>query len=216
MFDFSKLISKGKTLLCKTLAEFLFGSAKHMIRIDMSEYMEKHSVSRLIGAPPGYVGFDQGGQLTEAVRRAPYSVILLDEFEKAHPDVHNILLQLLDDGRLTDSQGRVVNFTNTIIVMTSNLGATRDATLSNAERRAQIDLAIRAQLRPELVNRIDSIVHFDALGRRDVSRIALARLREARERLAAQGFGLRWSEEIVAGLGYLSSFFFSSFVVDLY
>jgi ATP-dependent Clp protease ATP-binding subunit ClpB len=162
----------GKTLLCKTLAEFLFGSSKHMVRIDMSEFGEKHTVSRLVGAPPGYVGYEEGGVLTEAVRRSPYSVVLFDEFEKAHPDVWNVLLQVLDDGRLTDGQGRTVNFTNTIIVLTSNLGTTRDATLTNKQRRAMIDQAIQREMRPELVNRLDAIVHFDALGTQDISLIA--------------------------------------------
>jgi ATP-dependent Clp protease ATP-binding subunit ClpB len=191
----------GKTLLCKTLAEFLFGSVKHMIRIDMSEFMEKHSVSRLIGAPPGYIGSDEGGVLTEAVRRNPYSVVLFDEFEKAHPDVWNVLLQVLDDGRLTDNHGRTVNFTNTIIVMTSNLGSTRDATLSKEQRRALTEQAIRRSMRPELVNRIDAIVHFDALKETEISKIAVARMHDARKRLADQGIGLVWSDGVVQWLG---------------
>jgi ATP-dependent Clp protease ATP-binding subunit ClpB len=191
----------GKTLLCKTLAEFLFGSPKHMIRIDMSEYYDYHNVARLVGAPPGYIGYEDGGTLTEAVRRAPYSVVLLDEFEKAHPDVWNVLLQVLDDGRLTDGQGRTVNFTNTIIVITSNLGATRDATLTNEQRRKIIDTAIQQNVRPELVNRFDAIVHFDALGAQDITKIALARLEDARTRLAQQTIGLTWTPDVVKWLG---------------
>jgi ATP-dependent Clp protease ATP-binding subunit ClpB len=156
----------GKTELAKALAEFLFNDEKALTRIDMSEYMEKHSVSRLIGAPPGYVGYDEGGQLTEAVRRRPYSVVLFDEIEKAHPDVFNVLLQILDDGRLTDGQGRVVDFKNAIVIMTSNLGS--DIILEAkdmAQVRAGIDGLLRATFKPEFINRIDETVVFERLGK---------------------------------------------------
>ncbi|MFR2717344.1 MAG: AAA family ATPase, partial [Anaerococcus obesiensis] len=159
----------GKTELAKSLAEAIFDSEKNMIRIDMSEYMEKYSVSRLIGAAPGYVGYEEGGQLTEAVRRNPYSVILFDEIEKAHPDVFNILLQVLDDGRLTDSQGRTVNFKNTIIIMTSNIGSTylidglkEDGSIDE-ENRKLVDSSLRNSFKPEFLNRIDDIVMFKPL-----------------------------------------------------
>ncbi len=159
----------GKTELARTLADFLFDDERAMVRIDMSEYMEKHSVSRLVGAPPGYVGYDEGGQLTEAVRRRPYSVVLLDEIEKAHPDVFNVLLQVLDDGRLTDGQGRTVDFTNTVLIMTSNLpGDPRDF------------------FRPEFINRIDEIVRFRELAREDLSHIVEIQLGSLRKRLAAR------------------------------
>ncbi len=160
----------GKTELCKALAEFLFDSEQHLIRIDMSEFMEKHSVARLIGAPPGYVGYEEGGYLTEAVRRKPYSVILLDEVEKAHPDVFNVLLQVLDDGRMTDGQGRTVDFKNTVIVMTSNLGSQMIQQMSGDDYGV-IKLAVMAEVkthfRPEFVNRIDEIVVFHALSREE-------------------------------------------------
>jgi ATP-dependent Clp protease ATP-binding subunit ClpB len=156
----------GKTELCKALAGFLFDSEQFLIRIDMSEFMEKHSVARLIGAPPGYVGYEEGGYLTEAVRRKPYSVILLDEVEKAHPDVFNVLLQVLDDGRMTDGQGRTVDFKNTVIVMTSNLGSQMIQQMSGDDYGV-IKLAVMAEVkthfRPEFVNRIDEIVVFHAL-----------------------------------------------------
>ncbi len=159
----------GKTELARTLADFLFDDERAMVRIDMSEYMEKHSVSRLVGAPPGYVGYDEGGQLTEAVRRRPYSVVLLDEIEKANPDVFNVLLQVLDDGRLTDGQGRTVDFTNTVLIMTSNLpGEPRDF------------------FRPEFINRIDEIVRFRELGRADLSHIVEIQLGSLRRRLAGR------------------------------
>jgi ATP-dependent Clp protease ATP-binding subunit ClpB len=167
----------GKTELAKTLAENLFDSEDNLIRIDMSEYMEKHSVSRLIGAPPGYVGYDEGGQLTEAVRRRPYSVLLFDEIEKAHPDVFNILLQLLDDGRLTDNQGRVVNFKDTVVIMTSNIGAhfllegvDAQGDLTESARKSVME-ALRAHFRPELLNRIDDIVLFKPLKIDEVKKI---------------------------------------------
>ncbi len=155
----------GKTLLAKALAEFLFDDEKAMIRLDMSEYMEKHTVSRLVGAPPGYVGYDEGGQLTEAVRRHPYSVILLDEIEKAHNDVFNILLQVLDDGRLTDGHGRTVNFKNTVVIMTSNVGSTflSEPGVDEDTMRRQVMDALRGHFRPEFLNRIDEIVFFRRL-----------------------------------------------------
>ena len=177
----------GKTELAKALAEYLFDTEKAMIRIDMSEYMEKFSVQRLIGAPPGYVGYDEGGQLTEAVRRRPYSVILLDEIEKAHPDVFNILLQVLDDGRLTDGQGRVVSFKNAIIIMTSNVGSQfiREFSEQGDEETKQhaIDEALRATFRPEFLNRIDDIVTFDALSISDIEPIVELQLVDVRKRL---------------------------------
>ena len=177
----------GKTELAKALAEYLFDTEKAMIRIDMSEYMEKFSVQRLIGAPPGYVGYDEGGQLTEAVRRRPYSVILLDEIEKAHPDVFNILLQVLDDGRLTDGQGRVVSFKNAIVIMTSNVGSQyiREFSEQGDEETKQhaIDEALRATFRPEFLNRIDDIVTFDALSISDIEPIVELQLADVRKRL---------------------------------
>jgi ATP-dependent Clp protease ATP-binding subunit ClpB len=165
----------GKTELAKALAEFLFDSERAMIRIDMSEYMEKHSVSRLVGAPPGYVGYDEGGQLTEAVRRRPYSVVLLDEIEKAHPDVFNILLQILDDGRLTDGQGRTVDFRNTVLIMTSNV--------RSAEALTEI-------FRPEFLNRIDEIVEFHPLSKEQIGEIVELQLRRVEARLAERGLRL--------------------------
>ena len=177
----------GKTELAKALAEYLFDSEKAMVRIDMSEYMEKFSVQRLIGAPPGYVGYDEGGQLTEAVRRRPYSVVLLDEIEKAHPDVFNVLLQVLDDGRLTDGQGRVVSFKNTIIIMTSNVGSQfiREFAENGDEETKQraIDEALRATFRPEFLNRIDDIVTFDSLSISDIEPIVELQLADVRKRL---------------------------------
>ena len=178
----------GKTELAKALAEYLFDSEKAMVRIDMSEYMEKFSVQRLIGAPPGYVGYDEGGQLTEAVRRKPYSVILLDEIEKAHPDVFNILLQVLDDGRLTDGQGRVVSFKNAIIIMTSNVGSQfiREFAEHGDEKamKQAIDGALRATFRPEFINRIDDVVVFNALNMTNIEPIVDLQLEEVRDRLA--------------------------------
>ena len=178
----------GKTELAKTLAEYLFDSEKAMVRIDMSEYMEKFSVQRLIGAPPGYVGYDEGGQLTEAVRRKPYSVVLLDEIEKAHPDVFNILLQVLDDGRLTDGQGRVVSFKNAIIIMTSNVGSQfiREFAEHGDEKamKQAIDGALRATFRPEFINRIDDVVVFNALNMTNIEPIVDLQLEEVRDRLA--------------------------------
>src|SRR5438270_52198 len=177
----------GKTELCKALAEFLFDSEQHLIRIDMSEFMEKHSVARLIGAPPGYVGYEEGGYLTEAVRRKPYSVILLDEVEKAHPEVFNVLLQVLDDGRMTDGQGRTVDFKNTVIVMTSNLGSQMIQQMSGQDY-GMIKLAVMAEVkttfRPEFVNRIDEIVVFHALSEKDIEAIAKIQLKALEARLA--------------------------------
>ncbi|MEP6941548.1 MAG: AAA family ATPase, partial [Betaproteobacteria bacterium] len=177
----------GKTELCKALADFLFDSASHMIRVDMSEFMEKHSVARLIGAPPGYVGYEEGGYLTEAVRRKPYSVILLDEVEKAHPDVFNVLLQVLDDGRMTDGQGRTVDFKNTVIVMTSNLGSQMIQEMQGDDYGV-IKLAVMAEVktrfRPEFVNRIDEIVVFHALSQKDIASIAKIQLHALESRLA--------------------------------
>jgi len=177
----------GKTELCKALAEFLFDSESHLIRIDMSEFMEKHSVARLIGAPPGYVGYEEGGYLTEAVRRKPYSVILLDEVEKAHPDVFNVLLQVLDDGRMTDGQGRTVDFKNTVIVMTSNLGSQMIQQMAGDDYGV-IKLAVMAEVkttfRPEFINRIDEIVVFHALSEKNIESIARIQLKSLETRLA--------------------------------
>ena len=163
----------GKTELAKALAEFLFDTEKAMVRIDMSEYMEKHTVSRLIGAPPGYVGYDEGGQLTEAVRRRPYSVVLLDEVEKAHPDVFNVLLQVLDDGRLTDGHGRTVDFSNTILIMTSNLGSTLQTEVLESEDviRERVMVMVWETFKPEFLNRLDEILVFHRLSRDDLARI---------------------------------------------
>jgi ATP-dependent Clp protease ATP-binding subunit ClpB len=176
----------GKTELCKALAGFLFDSEDHMVRIDMSEFMEKHSVSRLIGAPPGYVGYEEGGTLTEAVRRKPYSVLLLDEVEKAHPDVFNVLLQVLDDGRLTDGQGRTVDFKNTVIVMTSNLGSQHIMALSGQGDdiiREAVWGEVKSHFRPEFLNRIDETVIFHALGAEHIKSIAKIQLRQLEARL---------------------------------
>ena len=184
----------GKTELAKTLAECLFDDEKNMVRIDMTEYMEKFSVSRLIGAPPGYVGYEEGGQLTEAVRRKPYSVVLFDEVEKAHPDVFNILLQVLDDGRITDSQGRTVDFKNTVIILTSNLGS--DIILNDLEQRRaqgsnelsdeakhQIDLLLRSKFRPEFLNRLDEIVYYKSLTKDEMRKIVDLQLQDLRSRM---------------------------------
>ncbi len=184
----------GKTELTKALANFLFDSDDAMIRIDMSEFMEKHSVSRLVGAPPGYVGYEEGGVLTEAVRRKPYSVILFDEVEKAHPDVFNILLQVLDDGRLTDSQGRVIDFKNTVIVMTSNLGSQDVRELgegaSDEEMRSVVMNAVSHHFRPEFINRIDELVIFHSLKKSQIRGIADIQLERLRSRLAERDMSL--------------------------
>ena len=187
----------GKTELTKALAQFLFDTEEAMVRIDMSEFMEKHSVARLIGAPPGYVGYEEGGYLTEAVRRKPYAVILLDEVEKAHPDVFNVLLQVLDDGRMTDGQGRTVDFKNTVIVMTSNLGAHEIQRLAgepHEEIKDAVMLEVRKHFRPEFINRIDEIVVFNALGDAAIKAIARIQLKRLEARLAAQDIGLEVSE----------------------
>ncbi|MCX4063589.1 ATP-dependent chaperone ClpB [Pseudomonas sp. S1Bt30] len=187
----------GKTELCKALAEFLFDTEEAMVRIDMSEFMEKHSVARLIGAPPGYVGYEEGGYLTEAVRRKPYSVILLDEVEKAHPDVFNILLQVLEDGRLTDSHGRTVDFRNTVIVMTSNLGSTQIQELvgdREAQRAAVMD-ALTSHFRPEFINRVDEVVIFEPLARDQIAGITEIQLGRLRGRLAERELSLDLSSE---------------------
>jgi ATP-dependent Clp protease ATP-binding subunit ClpB len=182
----------GKTELARTLADFLFDDTRAMVRIDMSEYMEKHSVSRLVGAPPGYVGYDEGGQLTEAVRRRPYSVVLLDEVEKAHPDVFNVLLQLLDDGRLTDGQGRTVDFTNTVLIMTSNLGSGGSEEVVMA--------AVQKHFKPEFLNRIDDIVLFDRLGEAEIEHIVVLQVDILRHRLAERSLGLELTPSALAYL----------------
>lgn len=192
----------GKTELCKALAEFLFDTEDAMIRIDMSEFMEKHSVARLIGAPPGYVGYEEGGYLTEAVRRKPYSVVLMDEVEKAHPDVFNVLLQVLDDGRLTDSQGRTVDFRNTVVVMTSNLGSVQIRELMGdreAQRAAVMD-AVGSHFRPEFINRIDELVIFEPLGTEQIAGIADIQLGRLRQRLTERELRLELSSEALEKL----------------
>jgi ATP-dependent Clp protease ATP-binding subunit ClpB len=192
----------GKTELSKALAEFLFDSESAMIRIDMSEYMEKHSVARLIGAPPGYVGYEEGGQLSEQVRRKPYSVVLFDEIEKAHHDVFNVLLQVLDDGRITDGQGRTVDFRNTVLIMTSNIGSQYILDEANAEQReARVTEALRGHFRPEFLNRIDEIIIFDRLQREELTTIVDFQLARVRKRLAKQGLALALSESAKEYLG---------------
>jgi ATP-dependent Clp protease ATP-binding subunit ClpB len=178
----------GKTELARALAEFMFDSEQAMVRIDMSEYMEKHAVSRLVGAPPGYVGYDEGGQLTEAVRRRPYSVVLLDEVEKAHPEVFDILLQVLDDGRLTDGQGRTVDFRNTILILTSNIGSHYlvDPTLEPGKARESVLALVRQSFKPEFLNRLDEIVTFDPLSKDDLGRIVDLQLGMLEHRLAVR------------------------------
>ena len=190
----------GKTELAKTLAASLFDDEQNMVRIDMSEYMEKYSVSRLIGAPPGYVGYDEGGQLTEAVRRKPYSVVLFDEIEKAHPDVFNILLQILDDGRITDSQGRTVDFKNTVIILTSNLGSQHllgginaDGSISEAAQEAVMQ-ELRQSFRPEFLNRLDEIIMFHPLTRENLGGIIDIMIGSLRARLAEKELGLELTD----------------------
>ncbi len=187
----------GKTELAKALAEFMFGSEDTLIKVDMSEFMERHNVSRLVGAPPGYVGYEEGGYLTEAVRRKPYSVILLDEIEKAHPDVFNVLLQVLDDGRMTDGQGRTVDFKNTVIVMTSNLGSQMIQRMQGDDYQV-IKLAVlgevKAQFRPEFINRIDEIVVFHALDEKHIRSIARIQLADLERRLAQMEMQLEISD----------------------
>ena len=196
----------GKTELCKALAEALFDNENNIIRIDMSEYMESHSVSKLIGAPPGYVGYDEGGQLTEQVRRKPYSVILFDEIEKAHPDIFNTLLQILDDGRLTDGQGRVVNFTNTIIILTSNLGAGEvekkrlGFVNENQDNRDVEDIymdALKRKFRPEFINRLDVICIFHPLTKNDLKKICEIMLSTVNNRLNKQNLEIQLSESAI-------------------
>jgi ATP-dependent Clp protease ATP-binding subunit ClpB len=192
----------GKTELSKALAEFLFDDDGAMVRIDMSEYMEKHAVSRLIGAPPGYVGYEQGGQLSEHVRRKPYSVVLFDEIEKAHPDVFNVLLQVLDDGRITDGQGRTVDFRNTVLIMTSNIGSQHILDESNLEEReAAVKEALRGHFRPEFLNRIDETVIFDRLTRGEIGEIVGIQLERVKKRLLAQGITLEISDEVFDFIG---------------
>ncbi len=192
----------GKTELAKALAEFLFDDDQNIVRIDMSEYMEKHSVARLIGAPPGYVGYDEGGQLTEAVRRRPYSVVLLDEIEKAHPDVFNVLLQVLDDGRLTDSKGRTVDFKNAVLIMTSNVGSR--LIMEHQNDRARMEKEVMGELRrtfkPEFLNRIDDITIFDALRREDMDKILSVQLKRVRKLLDARGLKLEISQEALTAI----------------
>ncbi|MGO1259095.1 MAG: AAA family ATPase, partial [Brachybacterium sp.] len=186
----------GKTELAKALAEFLFDDERAMIRIDMSEYSEKHTVARLMGAPPGYVGYDEGGQLTEAVRRRPYSVVLLDEIEKAHPDVFDVLLQVLDDGRLTDGQGRTVDFRSTIMILTSNLGAhaLQDQLLDEKEKHERVMQVVRASFKPEFLNRLDDIVMFDALDREQLTSIVTLQIQEVAARLRDRRISLEVDE----------------------
>ncbi len=197
----------GKTELARALAEFMFDNEQAMVRIDMSEYMEKHAVARLIGAPPGYVGYDEGGHLTEAVRRKPYCVLLFDEIEKAHPDVFNILLQILDDGRLTDGHGRTVDFKNTVVIMTSNVGGQwiQDADLSDEEKHARTLEALRATFKPEFLNRIDDIINFRALTLEDINRIVDIQLALIEKRLKDRKLTLELTtkaKKYIAGVGY--------------
>jgi ATP-dependent Clp protease ATP-binding subunit ClpB len=196
----------GKTELSKALAEFLFDDESAMVRIDMSEYMEKHSVARLIGAPPGYVGYEEGGQLSETVRRKPYCVVLFDEVEKAHHDVFNVLLQVLDDGRITDGQGRTVDFRNTVIILTSNIGSQYILHEENDEQReAKVTEALRAHFRPEFLNRIDETIIFDRLKRDEITTIVDLQLDRVRKRLAKQGLALALTEsakDFIANQGY--------------
>jgi ATP-dependent Clp protease ATP-binding subunit ClpB len=201
----------GKTELARALAEFLFDDERAVVRIDMSEYMERHAVSRLVGAPPGYVGYEEGGQLTEAVRRRPYSVVLLDEIEKAHPDVFNMLLQILDDGRLTDSQGRTVDFRNTVIIMTSNLGSQWTLSLDESEESVhdKVMEAVRAHFKPEFLNRVDEIIVFHRLRKDDLARIVDIQLSRLRARLRERGIDLVVSDEAkdyLAAKGYDPSY----------
>ena len=179
----------GKTELAKSLADFLFDDERAMVRIDMSEYSERHAVARLIGAPPGYVGYEEGGQLTEAVRRRPYSVVLLDEVEKAHPETFDILLQVLDDGRLTDGQGRTVDFRNVILVMTSNLGSQYlvDPLLDPGAKREAVMAAVRQAFKPEFLNRLDEVVLFDALSREELAGSSSSRSGPSRPACATAG-----------------------------
>ncbi|MBP1540231.1 MAG: AAA family ATPase, partial [Prevotella sp.] len=215
-FIFLGTTGVGKTELAKALAEYLFNDEQMMTRIDMSEYQEKHTVSRLIGAPPGYIGYDEGGQLTEAVRRKPYSVVLFDEIEKAHPDVFNILLQVLDDGRLTDNKGRTVNFKNTIIIMTSNLGSSyiqqKMAEINDFNReeilndtRQQVMQMLKQTIRPEFLNRIDETIMFLPLTKEEIAQVVTLQMTSVKRMLTQQGFTLEWTPEAIsrlADIGY--------------
>jgi ATP-dependent Clp protease ATP-binding subunit ClpB len=200
----------GKTELAKALASYLFDTEEAMVRIDMSEYMEKHAVSRLIGAPPGYVGYEEGGQLTEAIRRRPYSVILFDEIEKAHPDVFNVMLQILDDGRVTDSQGRTVDFKNTIIIMTSNIGSQYILDVAGddsqyEEMRHRVMEAMRTTFRPEFLNRIDEIIIFHGLQKSELRQIVQLQVLRLAGRLAERKMTLKLSAsalDFLAEVGY--------------
>jgi ATP-dependent Clp protease ATP-binding subunit ClpB len=202
----------GKTETARALAEFLFDDEHAMVRIDMSEYMEKHAVARLIGAPPGYVGYEEGGQLTEAVRRRPYAVVLFDEIEKAHPDVFNILLQILDDGRLTDSQGRTVDFRNSVIIMTSNVGShyiLEHAGGDWALVETQVTQQLRQQFKPEFLNRVDDIIIFRPLGEREIETIVDLQLRRLERLLADRKIAIEVSPEakrVIAVDGYDPAF----------
>ncbi len=202
----------GKTELARALAEFLFDDEHAMVRLDMSEYMEKHSVARMIGAPPGYVGYEEGGRLTEAIRRRPYSVVLFDEIEKAHPDVFNVLLQVLDDGRLTDGKGRVVSFKNTVIIMTSNLGSqwiAEASAMDEAEVNAKVEEELRRHFRPEFLNRIDDVIVFHRLTREEIEQIVEVQLQSLARTVADRGMRLTWTPEarrFLAGRGYDPTF----------
>jgi ATP-dependent Clp protease ATP-binding subunit ClpB len=199
----------GKTELARALAEFLFDDESNMIRIDMSEYQERHTVSRLVGAPPGYVGYDEGGQLTEAARRHPYSVVLYDEIEKAHPEVFNVLLQLLDDGRLTDGHGRTVNFKNMVVIMTSNIGSHYIMELGPEAAEPQVMAALRQHFRPEFLNRIDDIIMFHGLSRSDLARIVEIQLGQLRRLLGERKINLVLTEAAkmhLAEVGYDPTF----------
>jgi len=196
----------GKTELARALAEFMFDSQDAMVRIDMSEYMEKHAVSRLVGAPPGYVGYEEGGQLTEAVRRRPYSVVLLDEIEKAHADVFNVLLQVMDDGRLTDGQGRTVDFKNTVLIMTSNVGSQFIVSEADEERmRRQVEEALAAHFKPEFLNRIDDVVIFQRLTKEQIKEIVDLQVDQLVGRVRERGIEVVLTDrarELLANLGY--------------
>ena len=199
----------GKTETARALAEFLFDDERAMIRLDMSEYMEKHAVARMIGAPPGYVGYEEGGQLTEAVRRRPYAVILFDEIEKAHPDVFNVLLQILDDGRLTDSKGRTVDFKNTVLIMTSNLGSREIQEVEENEVREAVNEVLREHFKPEFLNRIDDIVIFDRLSRDQIAKIIDVQLERLRAMLHERNISLVLTDsarELLANEGYDPNF----------
>jgi len=215
-FIFLGTTGVGKTELAKALAEFLFNDDNAMVRIDMSEYQERHTVSRLIGAPPGYVGYEESGQLSEAVRRKPYSVVLLDEIEKAHPDVFNILLQVLDDGRLTDNKGRVVNFKNTIIIMTSNIGShviqerfdrMTDENREEVIERTRLEVMdlLKKTIRPEFLNRVDDIIMFKPLSREEIGEIVLLQFNQLKKMLAKNGIEISISEpavDLIADQGF--------------